>query len=162
MPRPSPAYYPALMGRRYHGGPSGCLPVSSSRRRSSSRWRWCRHRAAAQRAELLAFLHHYRASDRVGQIRQRLTIALHRHFFRSRFVRRGVVPRHIQHRFWRRAASSAYIFRRRKKIPARISPSVVAIPGASAPFQCHCSQRPELTIFQSVTWILINHLIITS
>ena len=42
--------------------------------------------------------------------------------------------------------SSAYILRRRVKIPARISPSVTAIPGASAPFQCHCSQRPELTI----------------
>ena len=41
---------------------------------------------------------------------------------------------------------SAYILRKRRKIPERISPSVSAIPGASAPFQCHCNQRPELTI----------------
>lgn len=31
-------------------------------------------------------------------------------------------------------------------MPAVISPSFSASPGASAPFQCHCSQRPELTI----------------
>ncbi|MNE77479.1 hypothetical protein D3C80_1737970 [compost metagenome] len=42
--------------------------------------------------------------------------------------------------------SRVYISRRRVSSPARISPSFSASPGASAPFQCHCSQRPELTI----------------
>ena len=53
-------------------------------------------------AELLAFLHKHCAGGRIGNIRQRLAVALHRHLFRSGLVRRGVVPGHIQHRLRRR------------------------------------------------------------
>src|SRR5271165_1086770 len=41
--------------------------------------------------------------------------------------------------------SFAYIERMRVKIPAMISRSLRASPGGLAPFQCHCSQRAELT-----------------
>src|SRR6267378_15674 len=41
--------------------------------------------------------------------------------------------------------SLAYMARMRVKIPAMISKSLRASPGGLAPFQCHCSQRDELT-----------------
>ena len=47
-PPASPAYCRGQTDRRYRDAPSGCRQASSYRRRSSSRWRWCRHRAAAQ------------------------------------------------------------------------------------------------------------------
>ncbi|MNO71828.1 hypothetical protein D3C76_627520 [compost metagenome] len=42
--------------------------------------------------------------------------------------------------------SFAYIARRRVNRPAMMAMSVRAWPGGSAPFQCHCSQRPLLTM----------------
>ena len=39
--------------------------------------------------------------------------------------------------------SFAYRVRIRKKSSPRISRSVIASPGGSAPFQCHCRVRPE-------------------
>ena len=51
----------------------------------------------------MAFLDDHRAGCRVGDIRQRFTVAFHRHFFRCRLVWRGVVPRHVEHRLRRRA-----------------------------------------------------------
>ena len=51
----------------------------------------------SERAKLLAFLDNNRTGCRIGNIGQRLTVALHRHFFRLRLMRDGVVPGHVQH-----------------------------------------------------------------
>ena len=56
--------------------------------------------------ELIAFLRQHGAGGRVDNVRQRLTVALHRHFFRRWVFRRRVVPGHVQHRLRVRAAFS--------------------------------------------------------
>lgn len=143
---PSPACCQGLMGRRYRDVPSGCLPASSYRQNPTAAGSGAVVTQLGERAKLLAFLNDDCTCCRVDNVGQRFTVALHRHFFRSRFVWCGVVPVMLSTCSGFAPPCSAYILRMRRKIPARISPSVTAIPGASAPFQCHCNQRPELTI----------------
>ena len=47
----------------------------------------------------MAFLDDNGTGGRVGNVGQGFTVALHRHFFRSRFVWGGVVPGHAQYLF---------------------------------------------------------------
>ncbi len=93
--------------------------------------------------ELLASGHeHLRGILGVGDVRKRLAAVLHRQLFRGR--RRGLRYGHVRLATGSGTPSLAYIARRRVKMPAMISGSPFASPGGSAPFQCHCSQRPVL------------------
>ena len=111
--------------------------------------RWCRHHAVVQTSlESWPFFTSNRAGCRVDNVLQRCS----RCFPLATSSGRRVVRQSGNASSCSALAqapappSAWYRWRMRLKIPARISPSFSASPGASAPFQCHCNQRPELTI----------------
>ncbi len=126
-----PSVLPRPDDRRYHDAPSGCLPASSYRRKPAATGGCTVIAQLGERAKLLPFLTITApvAGSVISASALRCSPSL---LLPTSAHAEWRSSRHVQHLVRVRATLFGIHLAQARKIPERISPSVSAIPGASA------------------------------